>query len=278
MKKKLCTIAAVLLMTSCHNANNQELTTDSVSWNGVTVLCESDQCQVIGLVDMENEMSIDLFRGSYNDSLLEALMPTGSLPSAINAYLVTDDNHRVLFDAGLGADKGGQLMDRLKNHATNPDSIDAVCITHLHADHIGGLLLDGNAAFPNAILYLSKEENEAFCNNDLWLSVSAAYQDRIVMFQDGDTLLDGLVVAKLAPGHTPGHTVYVVDGGLCYIVGDLLHAQDLQIDHPEFCARYDMDPDQARTTRRYWLDFLRNDSGYMSGAHCYDHFLELTRQ
>ena len=295
MKTTLHLLGAMmlLLVVSCQNGTPQETNnsqeTDTLQGptliieekDGVSLLCQGDKPLVFGWVDVENEMSADLFRGSYNDSLLAALMPTGASRSAINAYLAIDSAHKVLFDAGLGADKGGRLLENMKKAEVDPSEITAVCLTHLHGDHIGGLLLDGRAAFPNATLYLSQEEFDAWkdggplaANNALWKHVLAAYQGRIVTFRDGEQLFDGMVTAKLAPGHTPGHTVYEV-GGICLIAGDLLHAQDLQLEHPQFCARYDADPEQATATRSRIFNELRNNGQYMAGAHCYEHFINL---
>ena len=59
--------------------------------------------------------------------------------------------------------------------------------------------------------------------------------------------------------------------------GDLLHAQDLQLDHPHFCARYDSDLAQATATRIRILNGLYESGLYLAGAHCYDHFIKLVR-
>jgi len=295
MKTTLHLLAAMmmLLAASCQHGTQQETSDSKVTDNpqestiiieekdGVSLLCQGDKPLVFGWVDVANEMSADLFRGSYNDSLLAALMPTGASRSAINAFMAVDSAHKVLFDAGLGADKGGHLMANMKKSGVDPSEITAVCLTHLHGDHIGGLLLDGRAVFPNATLYLSQEEFDAWkdggpmaANNALWKQVMAAYQGRIVTFRDGENLFDGMVVAKLAPGHTLGHSVYEVSG-ICLIAGDLLHAQDLQLEHPQFCARYDSDPMQATATRIRIFNELRNNGQYMAGAHCYKHFINL---
>ncbi len=294
MKTTFHLLAAMMLLlaASCQHDTQQETNDSQAPDNpqdptiiieekdGVSLLCQDNNPLIFGWVDVENEMSADLFRGSYNDSLLAALMPTSASRSAINAYMAIDSVHKVLFDAGLGADKGGKLLENMKKSGVDPSEITAVCLTHLHGDHIGGLLLDGRAAFPNATLYLSQEEYDAWkdggtmaANNALWKQVMAAYQGRIVTFRDGERLIDGMVVAKLAPGHTPGHTVYEVGG--CLIVGDLLHAQDLQLEHPQFCTRYDSDPAQATATRSRIFNELRNNGQYMAGAHCYKHFINL---
>lgn len=295
MKTTFHLLAAMMLLlaASCQNGTPQETNnpqeTDTPQdpiiiieeKDGVSLLCQGDKPLVFGWVDVANEMSVELFRGSYNDSLLAVLMPTGASRSAINAYMAIDSTHKVLFDAGLGANRGGKLLANMKKAEVDPSEITAVCLTHLHGDHIGGLLLDGRSAFPNATLYLSQEEYDAWndggpmaANNALWKQVMAAYQGRIVTFLDGEQLFGGMVVAKLAPGHTPGHTVFEV-GGICLIAGDLLHAQDLQLEHPLFCARYDADPEQATTTRIRIFNELRNNGQYMAGAHCYQHFINL---
>ena len=295
MKTTFHLLAAMMLLlaASCQNGTQQETSDSKVTNNpqkstviieekdGVSMLCQDGKPLVFGWVDVENEMSADLFRGSYNDSLLAALMPTGASRSAINAYMAIDSTHKVLFDAGLGANRGGKLLENMKKAEVDPSEITDICLTHLHGDHIGGLLLDGRSAFPNATLYLSQEEYDAWndggpmaANNALWKQVMTAYEGRIVTIRDGEQLFDGLVVAKLAPGHTPGHTVYEV-GGICLIAGDLLHAQDLQLEHPQFCARYDADPEQATATRIRIFDELRSNGLYLAGAHCYQHFINL---
>lgn len=290
MKHTIFLLAATMLLTvSCRNGNSQNQTTDKpktptftiTTKDGVTLLFKDDKPMIFGLVDKENEMSKELFLGSYDDGLLDKLMPGDASRSAINAYLVIDSSNTILFDAGLGADNGGRLLENMKKAELDPSMVTAVCLTHLHFDHIGGLLHGGQATFPNATLYLSQEEYDAWGdggplakNNGMWKQVMEAYKGHIKTFSDGEKLFDGLVVAELAPGHTPGHTVYTVNG-FCLIAGDLLHAQDLQLDHPQFCARYDADPKQAVDTRTRIFKRVHDNGQYLAGAHCYEHFINL---
>jgi glyoxylase-like metal-dependent hydrolase (beta-lactamase superfamily II) len=290
MKHTLFLLAVTLLLvTSCRNGNSQTQTSDTshdpvitiTTKDGVSLLLKDNNPMIFGLVDKENEMSKALFLGSYNDSLLNVLMPTGASRSAINAFIAVDSSNTILFDAGLGADNGGRLSQSMKDANLDPAEVTAVCLTHLHFDHIGGLLLGGRAAFPNATIYLSQEEYDAWGdggpmakNNGMWKQVMEAYKGRIKTFRDGEKLFGGMVVAELAPGHTPGHTVYTVNG-TCLIAGDLLHAQNLQLEHPQFCARYDADPEQATATRTRILENVINNGQYFAGAHCYEHFINL---
>lgn len=293
MKKTfIAFIAATMLLVSCKNNNKSAADADTAAAADVqlaacSIFSENDDMEIVAIPDRVNEMSADLFRGSYKDSLLDSLLPDGSSPSAINVFLIRTSDYyggtrrNILIDAGLGEEAGGALLAQLKRENIKPEEIDAVCLTHLHGDHIGGLLKNGQPVFPNAEIYLSVDEFNAWSDdgpmaqqNGLWKQVLSCYANQIRLFNDGDKIVDGWITAHLAPGHTPGHTVYY--SGLCYFVGDLVHAQDLQLLYPDFCARYDNDPTQATATRKKWLDTITRAEGlYMCGAHCYEPFIYL---
>ena len=285
MKKTVCILFVLVTLVGCKGKQPDNAVDSSAAELATcTIFSEMDDMEVIAIPDCINQMSIDLFKGSYNNSLLAELMPDGSSLSAINVFLVRAsgyffDGHEydILIDAGLGENSGGTLSRQLKKLGVKPDEIDAVCLTHLHADHIGGLIKDGQPVFPNAALFLSVEEFNAWSDdgpmaaqNALWKQVLSCYANQINLFQDGDTLFDGWVVAHLIPGHTPGHTAY--ESGLCLFVGDLIHAQDLQMQYPDFCARYDFDPALAVKTRK---EIIGKTHGlYLCGAHCYEPFID----
>lgn len=289
MKTKILKATAAMLailFAACGNHAADTATADTTSAQpqelqpGVTIYTVNDTLQVAALQDVANEMSRDLFVGSFDDTLLRQLLPTGSTPSAINAFMALTPSHTILFDAGLGSQAGGTLLQKLELIGRTPADVDAVCLTHLHGDHIGGLLKDGQAAFPNATLYVSATESAACVEGgalarmaDLWAGVQKAYSGRVVTFADSTQLFGGLVKTIPAPGHTPGHTLYLV--GNCLMAGDIIHAQDLQLEHPDFCARYDQDPKAAVPMRKHILDLVAQNGYLLCDAHCYDPFIKL---
>ena len=291
LRKVICAIAAFALFAGCKgrqpSGNVGDTVSDTANLATCTVFSGMDDMEVIAIPDCISQMDIGLFKGSYNDSLLAALMPDGTSPSAINVFLIRTSgyysggrDYNILIDAGLGDEAGGALLRQLDDLGVKPDEIDAVCLTHLHFDHIGGLLKDHQPVFPNAEIYLSVDEFNAWSDdgpmasqNAKWKEVLANYANKINLFNDGDKIIDGWVTAHLAPGHTPGHTVY--ESGSCLFIGDLIHAQDLQLPYPDFCARYDNDPALAVKSRKH---FLTPPCLLVCGAHCHEHFIQLSEE
>ena len=74
--------------------------------------------------------------------------------ASVNAFLVNTGKRLILIDTGTGT--GGDLLKNLRASGYAPDQIDAVLITHMHSDHIGGLSKDGHAVFPNATVYINR--------------------------------------------------------------------------------------------------------------------------
>lgn len=276
-----------LAMVACGGGHNSAapdtVETAQEWWSGVEESNANSFVKIYGIQDREGEQAVDLFRGSYDDALLGALVDSGqtAFASAFNVYLVQGNSgngdsltHTILFDAGIGPQAGGKLLERMHEKGVESAAVEAVCLTHLHFDHLGWLLdEEGNVTFTNADLYLSDKELASARADERWQQVMAAYGERVKTFSDGDTICYGLVRTMVLPGHTPGHTVYVV--GPCLIVGDLLHAQDLQLEHPDFCARYDADPAAAVEVRKRIYDLARRSGRYLCGAHCYERFIEL---
>ena len=215
------------------------------------------------LQDVQRKMSADLFKDAKKADIKQ-FMPDGEADAAINTFLIKKNGKYILFDTGLGLEKGGVMLDKLTLLNLRPEDISTICITHCHGDHIGGLVSKGEPVFPNAEVYCSDKELNAFKNDALTKEVVKIYDSRLHAFAAGDTLL-GEIRSIAAYGHTPGHTFYQI--GNLLIVGDLIHAAALQIPHPEYCAKYDADKKSAVKTRKEAYQYIRDNQLVVAGMH-----------
>lgn len=208
--------------------------------------------------------------------------------TSVNGYLVNTGSKLVLVDAGAAGLFGptlGKLVANLKAAGYQPDEVDAVLITHMHPDHVGGLLgADGQPAFPNATVHADRRET-AF-----WLSAEnlakapadskgffqgaqaalAPYQQagRLATF-DGDTELFPGIRARAARGHTAGHAIYAVEsqGQKLLLWGDLMHAAAVQFADPSVTIRFDTDSKAAAEQRKRAYASAAREGHWVAGAH-----------
>ncbi|HNX33389.1 MAG TPA: MBL fold metallo-hydrolase [Kiritimatiellia bacterium] len=227
---------------------------------------------VTTLAERQQTIGKEILIGATDD-ILKRYAPGGSVSNAVNAFLVRAAGKTVLVDTGLGL----KLLDNLKSAGVGAGDIDAVLITHMHRDHIGGLLRGGVAVFTNATVYIARREFEHWKQKgDDAQIIADAYAGRFRLFhpqklEDGKPaqLVRG-VTAFAADGHTPGHTVFLVEGQTkkLLIWGDLTHAALLQIPHPEVAVTYDVDAAQAVETRKKILAYVAtNEIHYVGGMH-----------
>jgi len=204
-------------------------------------------------------------------------------------FLVNTGKQRILVDAGAGTWWGGGVLGRLEGSLRSagytPEEIDIVLITHLHSDHVGGLTTqDGKRVFPNADVYVAKAES------DFWLSTEIAakapkdvqpfFQSARAIaapyikagkwhtFNGSESIVDGMQLVPL-PGHTPGHTGYEFSskGQKILFCGDIVHAQRVQLQHPEVTAVFDIDQNAAAATRLQLLPKLAREDLLIAGPH-----------
>jgi glyoxylase-like metal-dependent hydrolase (beta-lactamase superfamily II) len=204
-------------------------------------------------------------------------------------FLVNTGKQLILVDAGAGTWWGGGALGRLagslRSAGYTPDEVDIVLLTHLHSDHIGGLTTqDGKRVFPNADVYVAKAEN------DFWLSpeiAAKAPKDAQPFFQSAqaiaapyikagkwhtlsgsESIVEGMQLVPL-PGHTPGHTGYEFSsrGQKILFCGDIVHAQRVQLQHPEVTVIFDIDPTTAAATRNQLLARLARENVLIATPH-----------
>lgn len=190
--------------------------------------------------------------------------------TSVNGYLVNTGGKLVLVDAGAGSLFGptlGKLVAHLKAAGYQPEQVDEVYITHMHPDHVGGLVADGKIVFPNATVRADQRDA------DFWLSqanLDAAPKDAKGFFQGAMASLKPYIDAgrfkaiesdgELVPGvssvathgHTKGHRNYVVEsrGQKLVLWGDLMHVAAVQFATPAVTIQFDTDSKAALAQRR----------------------------
>ncbi len=221
-------------------------------------------CKVVCIQDALMRLPARLFSDTASTG---HRLSGGFHESSVNVFLVQKDGNVFLVDAGHDQMRGS-LRGKLKQAGISPEAVSGVLITHLHPDHVGGLLWDGKPLFPSAILYIAKEEYETWRKDASRNSLAkylTPYEGRIRLFEYGTALPNGVVPEKRG-GHTPGHTIFRMshDGrDELVFVGDIAHAVDLQFPHPTFCAKYDASPAEAVASRIQTLKM----KGILFGAH-----------
>jgi glyoxylase-like metal-dependent hydrolase (beta-lactamase superfamily II) len=204
---------------------------------------------------------------------------------SVNAYLINTGSKLVLIDTGAAKLFGptlGNMAANLKAAGYQPEQVDEIYITHLHADHVGGLMAGDTLVFPNAVVRADKADA------DFWLSqanLDKAPADQKDFFKgamaslnpyikagkfkaiEGDGELVPGVRAMATHGHTPGHNIYLVEskGQKLMLWGDLMHVAAVQFDKPEVTIQFDTDSKAARA-QRLKVFAMAAKEGYIVGA------------
>jgi glyoxylase-like metal-dependent hydrolase (beta-lactamase superfamily II) len=207
--------------------------------------------------------------------------------ASVNGFLINTGTKLVLIDTGAGSFFGpsvGKLVANLKASGYGPEQVDEIYITHMHLDHIGGLVADGKMVFPNAVVRAAQAEG------DYWLSkdkMEAAPKDRRDAFENAMKAMEPYVAARkyrpfkgdvelvpgvrsvAAPGHTPGHTLYMVEskGEKLLLWGDLMHVAAAQFPDPGVTIGFDTDSAAATEQRRKVFADAAANRYYVGGAH-----------
>jgi glyoxylase-like metal-dependent hydrolase (beta-lactamase superfamily II) len=221
------------------------------------------------------DIILDVARDKVRQAALDAGLGSGaaSFPSFVNAFVVKIPEGLVLVDTGNGPRAG--LAGSLSEAGISPSDIIAVLLTHFHGDHISGLLTgDGQAAFPNAVVYADKVES------DYWLNDSgrSAKPTRDLapyvklgnykLFSPGDELFPSVTAVELY-GHTPGHSGFYFKGGEKDLLawGDIVHVRHVQFKNPEATMTYDVDTKTAAETRKRIFADAAGKGYFVAGAH-----------
>ncbi|MGU3496723.1 MBL fold metallo-hydrolase [Xanthobacteraceae bacterium A53D] len=215
--------------------------------------------------------------------LTENFLPADKFVNSYSPALIDTGSEVILVDTGFGAaarPRGmGRLEDGLKAAGYSPEDITLVVLTHMHGDHIGGLMKDGKPAFPKARYMAGQVEYDFWTdkaragtpaegNQKAVLANVAPLVEKITFIKDGSTVVSG-ITAMAAPGHSPGHLVFNVesDGRRLILTGDTANHFVLSLQRPDWEVRFDMDKAQAAATRKKVFDMIAADRVAFLGYH-----------
>lgn len=213
---------------------------------------------------------------------------TKGMQTAVNAYLVNTGKNLILVDAGAAKCFGptlGVIGENIRAAGYHPDQVDTVLLTHLHGDHVCGIATaEGKPAFPNATVYVSKDEGAFWLNKETAAKAPKEMQPffklaedsvapykaagKLKEFSSGDTILPGIVSVP-SPGHTPGHAGYLVTSGQEQLLvwGDIVHNHAVQFARPSVAIDFDIDRKQAIATRQKLFADVAKTKLWVAGAH-----------
>ncbi len=242
---------------------------------------------VTALTDGYADMPYDYFPGRTAAEVEQAAVAQFTArPSGVrflfNQYLIEDGAHRILIDAGAAGSIGqtGALPQALGRLGVQPDQIDAVIVTHMHQDHMGGLVLGGKNNYPEAELYIDRRDVKHWTDPAKrsgaadYLQTSFQMAEEVVRLYpklqaiDGEReIVPGVSIVDLT-GHTPGHIgVRVEDGGQSLImVSDML----FPVVHPgatDVFFLFEQDPVAARAMRDRFFPRAAAEGALIAATH-----------
>lgn len=263
--KNLLLLCCFALFLSCAMKSGMAFSAESAPAGEIFTTTIGD-IEVSMLSEGQSESTPSILIGAVSKDV-EAFIPSGKYPSSVNAFLLRMPDKIVLVDTGFGR----KLFDHLADLGVSAGDVDVVLITHSHRDHIGGLLREDKAAFPKARVMIAGPEFE-------WSQAArtalAHYKDRVELIAPGSidkssSLPFGGVRAIAAYGHTPGHTLFLIEskGQKLLIWGDLTHVMAIQMPRPDVSVTYDDDPVAAASTRKAVLQYISDNGISVAGMH-----------
>ena len=216
----------------------------------------------------------------------------------VHAFLVRSAGRTVLLDTGVGPESApafpwsgirGALPEEIAAAGVAPADVDEVLITHLHDDHLGWNVAEGNTEpmFPNARyvlhradwdLYLAEGDDEDLAIFDAAVRPLETAGQLELVTGDSFPVTDELTFVH-APGHTPGHQVLLIDSGdgRAILTGDTVN-HPAQLLQPGLPGSSDFWPEIAAATRAEWLERIEREGRLVSTSHFPEPFGRFDRE
>ena len=221
------------------------------------------------------------------DTILKKSFLGSPLETSDNAFLINTGSRLVLVDTGAGTLFGptlGKLIANLRAAGYAPEQVDDILLTHMHPDHVGGLVANGKRVFPNAIVHANEHEaaywlskanmDKAPADSKGFFQGAMAsvqpYVDagKFRAFNSNAEIVPG-VSSVASPGHTVGHTAYLVEskGQDLLLVGDVIHVESVQFNDPSVTIGFDTDAKEAAGSRAKVFTRAYQNGALIGAAH-----------
>ncbi|OAB84253.1 MBL fold metallo-hydrolase [Brucella intermedia] len=234
-------------------------------------------------------MATNADRPTFNAWLDERFLPHDAFDWALNAVVVKSGSQTILIDSGLGEEypdfsRAGQFVSRLEAAGIDLSSVTDVVLTHMHFDHVGGLLIPGvkEKLNPKMRVHLSKAEALFWQDPDFSRTAMPpaladlarkaskdfleAYSDHLQTFEETSRIASGVTTERTG-GHTPGHSVVRVSSGSDHLMfgGDAIFP--VSFDHPEWHNGFEHDPEEATRVRLRLMKELAETGSWLISTH-----------
>ncbi|OCW57076.1 MBL fold metallo-hydrolase [Hoeflea olei] len=210
-------------------------------------------------------------------------LPVDKMQFTFAPTLVNTGEELVLFDTGNGEGgrEGGvgRTLANLEASGYNPGQVTVVVLTHLHGDHVGGLMEGDQPAFPNARYVTGQVEYDFWTSGDrigtgaenghkTVMTKVAPLAEKMSFVKDGDSVVSG-ITAMAAFGHTPGHMIYALESGgrKLLLTADTANHFVLSLQRPDWEVVFDTDKAMAAKTRKAVFDMIATDRLPFIGYH-----------
>jgi glyoxylase-like metal-dependent hydrolase (beta-lactamase superfamily II) len=209
-------------------------------------------------------------------------LPADKMQIQFSPVIVNTGDGLVLFDSGNGDPRrpnAGNLIQALQEAGYDTSDIDVVVVTHMHPDHIGGLMEDGAPAFPNARYVTGSTEYDFWSDEDrlsgptegaakLVQSNVVPLAERITFIGDQGEVAPGITGLN-AFGHTPGHMAYMIESGGRQLLlwADTANHYVVSVQRPDWHVSFDMDKQAAAASRKMLFDMAATDQIPITGYH-----------
>ena len=210
----------------------------------------------------------------------------GKLQLYYGCFALRSKGNLVLVDTGMGpgphptrGNRTGNLLNILAGQGIQPEDVNVVVHTHLHADHVGwNVTVESGrprATFPRARYLVPRADWEHYTSPQ-HLESSPYVRDSVVPLErlqvmdliEGEHTITPEITTLPTPGHTPGHLNVLISsqGEKCVVVGDVLHSK-VQVHEPGWCARADLDTELGQKSREAMLERMEREGLIVAAGH-----------